>query len=97
MQSLGNILHFEFEPKNKKIADKAKEAEAIKIWEKVFASFCPNHAGKTMPLSYKGGVLNVVALHQEAADAVQFSRGRLIEQMNIELGRKIVWWINCES
>jgi hypothetical protein len=97
MQSIGNILHFEFEPKNKKIADKAKEVEALRIWENVFSNFCPNHTGKTMPLSYKGGVLTVAALHQEAADAVQFSRERLIEQLNLELGRKIIFWINCES
>jgi hypothetical protein len=97
IQKVGDILYFEFAKKNKKLVDKAKEIEALKVWDRSFKKICPEHQEKTMATAFKGGVLSVAVLTKEAADAVEHCRPRIIEDINLELGRKIVWWINCES
>jgi hypothetical protein len=96
MQSIGNILRFNFESPNKEITNIAKESETFAIWPRVFEKFCPEYAERTMPLSFKGGVFTVAALDDTTADTIQFCRDRLMEEMNMQLGRRMVWWIACE-
>ena len=97
MQSIGNILRYDFVSPHKEISAIAKQSEALNIWPKVFEKFCPEYSGKTMPLSFKAGVLTVAAIDNPTADAIQFCRERIMQELNTQLGRKIVWWIACES
>jgi hypothetical protein len=97
VQKIGDILYSEFGKKNKKLVDKAKEFEAIKVWGNVFGRVCPEHKEKSMATSFKGGVLSVAVLTKEAAEAIEYRRPRIMEEINSEIGRKIVWWINCEN
>ncbi len=96
MQSIGNILRFNFKSPHKEITAIAKETETLKVWPDVFAKFCPEYAERSMALSFKGGVLTIAALDDSTADAVQFCRDRLMEEMNQRLGRRMVYWIACE-
>ncbi len=97
MQSIGNILRYDFESPHKQITAIAKESEALNCWPKAFEKFCPEYTERSMPLALKGGVLTVAALDDATVDAINFCRERLMEELNTLLGRRMVWWIACEK
>lgn len=97
MQSLSNIIRFDFLPNNKKIAEKAKEVQVMRIWPEVFSRFCPEHVEQTMPVSFKGGVLTIAAIGSGAVDALRFCSERIAAELNREIGNTVIWHIRCES
>lgn len=95
MQKLDALLNKN--AKDHKFEAKIKTYKIYQLWERILLEFLPEAAGKTMITSYEKGCLQLAVLSNDLADQINICQQRIIYKLNSELGRKLVYRIQCQS